>query len=319
MKQLEERIICRNKKFSIVLWNPKEYRIYKETEIQTGNINRKKFTIMAKDVNLNSREWTNLIFEEKNKEYGAYVMRETSSDRHLKALIIVTFIGLLLVYLPKWITPEISADAKKITISDGAVLRDITQEASVEELIKNIEKLPEVPIKASIKFTPPVIVPDSDLKPDELMVTQQTITDAGVDISVATIAGEKDGIDIADIIEHGDITGTGAGEAAPFVHTIVEVMPQFPGGEKELMKWLGDHINYPVIAIENGIQGRVVIRFVVRPDGTVDNVEIQGALDPSCDKEAMRVVNKMPQWIPGKHNGNPVYVYYTLPIHFRLQ
>jgi len=99
----------------------------------------------------------------------------------------------------------------------------------------------------------------------------------------------------------------------------VEVMPQFPGGDAALIKWLADNIQYPAIAKEQGTQGRVSLRFVVKPDGTIDDVQIVKGLDTSCDNEAVRVVKMMPKWIPGKQNGNPVYVYYSLPITFRLQ
>ena len=99
----------------------------------------------------------------------------------------------------------------------------------------------------------------------------------------------------------------------------VEIMPQFPGGEVALMKWLQENIAYPKEAAEKGIQGRVVIRFVVTPDGSIEDLEILRPLDPLCDEEAVRVAKIMPKWIPGKQNGNPVYVYYSLPVVFRLQ
>jgi protein TonB len=96
-------------------------------------------------------------------------------------------------------------------------------------------------------------------------------------------------------------------------------MPQFPGGDKELMAYISRSLKYPPIATENGIEGRVAIRFVVSNKGDVTNVEILKGLDPSCDKEAMRVIRSMPRWIPGMQNGRKVAVYYTLPISYRLQ
>jgi TonB family protein len=103
------------------------------------------------------------------------------------------------------------------------------------------------------------------------------------------------------------------------IFTHVEVMPQFPGGNKVLLKWLADNIVYPEEAQAKGIQGIVNLRFVIKPDGSVSNVEVIKGLDPICDKEAVRVAKKMPNWIPGKQNGNLVYVYFNLPILFRLQ
>ena len=99
----------------------------------------------------------------------------------------------------------------------------------------------------------------------------------------------------------------------------VEVMPQFPGGERALMKWLSENINYPKEAQDKGIQGRVSLRFVVTPDGSIKDVKIVKSLDSAaCDNEAVRAVKTMPNWIPGKQNGKPVYVYYSLPVVFRL-
>jgi len=99
----------------------------------------------------------------------------------------------------------------------------------------------------------------------------------------------------------------------------VEVMPEFPGGINALMKFLQDNLKYPEEAQKQGIQGRVALRFVVTPDGSVDDVQVMKSLDSLCDQEAVRVVNLMPKWIPGKQNGDPVYVYFSLPITFKLQ
>jgi len=103
------------------------------------------------------------------------------------------------------------------------------------------------------------------------------------------------------------------------IYPHVEVMPRFPGGEAALMKWLTVNMTYPTKAAEQGIQGRVTLRFIVTPDGSIEEVEVIRGIDPICDKEAVRVVKTMPKWIPGKENGEPVYVYYSLPIVFRLQ
>ena len=103
------------------------------------------------------------------------------------------------------------------------------------------------------------------------------------------------------------------------VFTAVEQMPQFPGGEGELLKYLGSHINYPPMAAENNIQGRVVVKFVVKKDGNVGEVIVLRGKDPDLDKEAVRVVKSLPKFIPGKMNGQPVAVWYTVPVNFKLQ
>jgi len=108
-------------------------------------------------------------------------------------------------------------------------------------------------------------------------------------------------------------------ESSQPIFTIVEEMPKFPGGDAELLKFLSSSIKYPVIAQENGIQGRVICAFVVNRDGSVVDAEVVRGVDPSLDKEALRVVNTMPKWTPGKQRGKPVRVKYTVPITFRLQ
>jgi periplasmic protein TonB len=103
------------------------------------------------------------------------------------------------------------------------------------------------------------------------------------------------------------------------VFIIVEDMPEFPGGELALRKWIGSNIKYPVIAAENGIQGKVYVTFVVDRDGSISNARIARGVDPSLDQEALRVVNNLPKWKPGKQRGKPVRVSYTVPINFQLQ
>lgn len=100
---------------------------------------------------------------------------------------------------------------------------------------------------------------------------------------------------------------------------IAEVMPSFPGGDSALMKWLSQNIKYPAIAEENGVQGRVMVKFVVDKDGIIRNPAVMRSVDPSLDKEALRVIRAMPRWIPAKINGQPVAVYFTLPVTFQLQ
>ena len=103
------------------------------------------------------------------------------------------------------------------------------------------------------------------------------------------------------------------------VFQVVETMPAFPGGDQALFKFLGENVKYPVIAQENGIQGRVICQFVVNKDGSIVDVEVVRPVDPSLDKEAIRVIKSMPNWSPGKQRGKSVRVKYTLPVNFKLQ
>ena len=273
---------------------------------------------MARDFDLNSQKWLALIFEGKNREYGAYVHRDESSDRHLKAVIIITVIALCLIFLPKIIKSVVTAKDDVIQDSEVTMVNlNLEDQVPEENQIKQIEVPPPPELKATIAFTPPVVTKDENIRDEELMLTQQELTDNKADISVATIDGVTEGgIDIADLKDHQVVTEE---PKKPEIFDHVEVMPSFPGGEQALMKWLGDNLSYPTVASEQGIQGRVYMKFVVTADGSIGEVIVVKGLEPSCDREAKRVIQKMPKWIPGRQNGNPVFVYYSLPILFRLQ
>ena len=122
----------------------------------------------------------------------------------------------------------------------------------------------------------------------------------------------EEGADLEEVI-------TKAPEAEEKPYTMVEQMPQFPGGDRELLSFIAKNLRYPTIAQENGIQGKVFVRFVVSATGDVKDVKVMRSLDPYCDKEAIRVIQSLPKWIPGKQNGRNVPVYYTVPITFKLQ
>ncbi len=108
-------------------------------------------------------------------------------------------------------------------------------------------------------------------------------------------------------------------EVTEEIFVVVENQPEFPGGNAAMMKFLSDNIKYPVIAQENGIQGRVICNFVVERDGSITDVQVVRGVDPSLDKEAIRVIQQMPRWTPGKQRGQAVRVRFTLPVVFRLQ
>ncbi|HHX32425.1 MAG TPA: energy transducer TonB [Bacteroidales bacterium] len=108
-------------------------------------------------------------------------------------------------------------------------------------------------------------------------------------------------------------------EVTEEIFVVVEEQPEYPGGNVAMMKFLGDNIRYPVIAQENGIQGRVICNFVVERDGSITDVQVVRGVDPSLDREAVRVIQQMPRWKPGKQRGSAVRVRFTLPVVFRLQ
>lgn len=276
---------------------------------------------MAKDINLTSKAWCDLIFEGRNKTYGAYAMRQSSSKRHLMALLIVGVLAAFLTILPTLISTIENATRRQTSDSLQeesvlAELKELEDKVNEQDIIRQETAPPPPPLKSTVQFTAPVMVDASELDDDSRMKSQEDLSQSKVQISIATVEGEdvEGAIDIADLEEQKVIV-----EQKEEVYIGVEINPSFPGGEEELMKYIRDNLRYPVIAAENNIEGRVTIRFVVNKRGEVTDVTVLRGLDPACDNEAIRVVKSMPKWIPGKQNGVAVNVYYTLPIVYKLQ
>ncbi|HET9571420.1 MAG TPA: TonB family protein [Bacteroidales bacterium] len=271
---------------------------------------------MAKDINLNDAEWCDLVFEGRNQSYGAFKMRQTSGKRHVYAFIIgVAFVGFIAI-LPTLISTVQRLTAKHETMDARTELTDLSKledQVKEENIQRAQEAPPPPPLKSTIKFTAPVIT-DEPIEAGEELQAQEDLSATKTQISVATVQGtdEEKGMDIADLEDHKVVI-----EEKPVYG--VEQMPQYPGGDEELLRFIRDNLKYPAVAAEVGIEGRVTIRFVVSRTGDVTDVTVIRGLDPSCDKEAVRVVKMMPRWIPGRQNGRNVPVYYTLPVVYKLQ
>ncbi|MCD8094111.1 MAG: TonB family protein [Bacteroides sp.] len=271
---------------------------------------------MAK-VDLSSAEWCDLIFNGKNKAYGAYKMREDSPKRHNIAVVLVIVIALIGFSLPTLI--KMATPKQKEVMTEVTTLSQLEEPEVKQEEMKRVEPVAPPPpaLKSSIKFTAPVIKKDEEVGDEDEIKSQTELTQTKVAISIADVKGndEANGKDIADLKQ----VVTQAPVAEEKVFDMVEQMPTFPGGQAELMEYISTHMKYPVVAQENGVQGRVICQFVVGRDGKVRDVTVLKTLDPYCDKEAVRVILSMPNWIPGKQNGQAVAVKYTVPIVFRLQ
>ena len=273
---------------------------------------------MAK-IDLTSLQWCDLVFGDKNRAYGAYKMRADSPKRHTRAMIIVIVVVAVACALPTLIelaTPEQQVDDSMIEVTTLSQLDE--PEVKQKEFTKPVEATPPPPaLKSTIKFTAPVIKKDEEVPDEDQMKSQEELNATKTSISIADVKGndEEHGADIADLKQ----VVVQAKEEPEKVFDMVEQMPSFPGGQGELMKYISKNLRYPAIAQENGIQGRVICQFVVGKDGQVRDVVVVRTLDPSCDKEAVRVLSGMPKWIPGKQNGKAVAVKYTVPIVFRLQ
>lgn len=283
---------------------------------------------MAKDVDLSSKEWRDLIFEGKNKDFGAYKLRQGSESRHNKAFFYV-LIGLVAVCLlifgymkyEAYKTQKAEEEAKaKLEQQQKLAQMEAEKEEEKEEEVEQIEieeVKPEAPQLATQLMTE-LLLTDTPKEDNEIKANEDIQKDNSV-MSTFTQAGSDD---INLIKEHKEEVvqeKPREEKKKEEVFTHVEQMPKFPGGDAELYKFINNNLNYPAMAIENNVQGRVVVQFVVTKDGSIGNVKVVRSVDRDLDNEAIRVCKKLPKFIPGKQNGQPVNVWYTLPVSFELQ
>ncbi len=286
---------------------------------------------MAKEVDLSSREWCDLVFEGKNKDFGAYVIRTDSPKRHNKA-VLWTIIGAIIFGLLAFGFVKANQYLEERRLAEQGeqeeVLIDMSQDAEEPEPENERveqpkpEVLPEEVLK-SVKVTELQIVEDDKVKKEDEIKTQDELKET------ETAFGQKDN---EKGTEDRNVTKTLKDEVVvekkeekpkeekkEEIFRSVEQMPQFPGGEAALMKYLQSHINYPPMAAENNVQGRVVVQFVVDKTGKVGEVKVVRSVDKDLDKEAVRVCKSLPKFTPGRQNGQAVSVWYTLPVTFKLQ
>jgi len=283
---------------------------------------------MAKDVDLSSKEWRDLIFEGKNKDFGAYKLRQGSESRHNKAFFYV-LIGLVAVCLlifgymkyDAYKTQKAEEEAKaKLEQQQKLAQMEAEKEEEKEEEVEQIEieeVKPEAPQLATQLMTE-LLLTDTPKEDNEIKANEDIQKDNSV-MSTFTQAGSDD---INLIKEHKEEVvqeKPREEKKKEEVFSHVEQMPKFPGGDAELYKFISNNLNYPAMAIENNVQGRVVVQFVVTKDGSIGNVKVVRSVDRDLDNEAIRVCKKLPKFIPGKQNGQPVNVWYTLPVTFKLQ
>ena len=273
-------------------------------------------------IDLVSHDWADLVFEGRNKEYGAYVLRKNTSKRNVMSLLIVVAAGVLL-YLGLNIVKKIQ-ESRAVANTQAIELSAINEKKKeAKKLEKEVVKIePEKVIekvKSSVKFTPPVIKKDEEVKEDNQLDLEK-VEKTNITIGAFDVQGNDEvGGEVLKAKEEIAQPEPPKHEEENKVFDVVEQMPSFPGGMPALMKWLSDNMKYPPIAAENGVQGRVIVQFVVEKDGSVTDVHVARSVDPSLDKEAVRVVKVMPKWIPGKQNGSAVRVKYTVPVLFKLQ
>ena len=216
--------------------------------------------------------------------------------------LLFTEIGLILALLIVWGAFSYSSKEKKV-----AVFEDVAEEIAVEEEIpitqENTPPPPETP-------DVPVLSDQIDIVDDEIVVDDSMFLNLEDDSSI--------GIEIADYVEAVVEEEEVEEEASPF--QLVEEKPKFQGGDaNDFTRWVNSRLQYPEIAKENGVQGRVTLQFTVNADGSVANVKVLRGVDPSLDQEAVRVVSSSPAWTPGRQRDRAVKVTYTFPVVFQLR
>lgn len=287
---------------------------------------------MAKNnIDLTSKEWRDLVFANKNQDFGAYQLRKASDKRHNMA-VLYTLIGLVVVCLLIFAWAKYSdyrAELAAIEAKEQAekmMQAMLDQEDQTEpeteepEEQKFEQEIPEVPeeVLATVQVTQIAIV-DADKVKNEVMTMDEQKED-----NTARGVVNQEGSDDADkfkaVVEQVVVKEPEPKKEEPEkIFQAVEQSAEFPGGQAELMKWLGRNVRYPEAAQANEVQGRVIVQFVVEKDGSIGQATILKGVDKDLDREALRVVKNMPKWQPGKNNGVAVRSYFRLPVTFKLQ
>ncbi|WP_245326332.1 energy transducer TonB [Hymenobacter wooponensis] len=263
-----------------------------------------------------------IVFEGRNKAYGAYVIRRVYGKHVTRAVLLaVAFFAIMIAF------PLLARMMKKEeVVKDDAMLKvNELMEAPPLDATKPPPPPPPPPDAppppppklSTVKFTPPVVKKDEEVKKVEEIPDQEDLKEKTV--ATETVKGNTD--------NPADLAGLEPGEGTKAVeevveskpYTYVEQMPVFPGGTEALLAYIGKNIKYPAMALRNQVEGRVFIKFVVGADGSVTNAEVQKGIGAGCDEESLRVIKNLPKFTPGKQNGRAVPVYYTVPVTFAIK
>lgn len=284
-------------------------------------------------IDLASKSWCDLVFEGRNKEYGAYRSRANKGKFQLRAIIIVVIaLAVLAALLGVKSAVEAAIAAQKSM--DGDMVTELQElkkdEPKKEEKKKEPEleyeepKVEQVKVKSSIQFTVPKIVDDDKVDHSKELKTQDEVTKNKFAIASQDYTnpdGGSDGMNIDDLKENQRAGGTTVPPKEPEVvdNALVEVQATYPGGDEALIAFVNKNVKYPEIALEQELQGTVILRFKVDTDGSVSTIKVERSLSKECDKAAADVVKKLKRFIPAKQNGHPVPVWFRLPVRFRIQ
>jgi len=274
---------------------------------------------MAK-IDLIDNSWVDLVFEGKNQAYGAYQLRKNTGKRNLWSIFIMLIAAALIaavVGANAIISAASEGDAEIAADVNLSALAEKKPEVEEKAPVKVEEAKPVEQVKSSIKFVPPVVKEDKDVHEDKELKSQDELNETKTAIGGFDVKGNTDDADAQVLKAVEEVAQPEPKPAEDKIFDVVEQQPTFKEGD--VRAWLGRNMQYPPVAAENGIQGRVVVGFVVERDGSISHVQVLRGVDPSLDKEAVRVVKSMPKWNPGMQNGSPVRVKYNVPVQFKLQ
>jgi periplasmic protein TonB len=259
------------------------------------------------------QQWIDVVFANRNKAYGAYELRRDNGRNTRNALIIGiiffavaisanTIINMIAGFIPK------GKEKVKIT--------NVVLSPPPVDIKKPPPPPPPEPPKPKIdqvKFPPPVVKPDVEVKEKPPTIEELKVADPGQ----KNLKGDKNAeVTIDEPVGNSDAKVTE--EDPNKIFTSVEKNPEFPGGLEKFYAYLGKSIRYPAVARENNTQGKVIVNFVVEKDGSLTDVKVVRGIGDGCDEEAVRVLRASPHWGPGIQNGRPVRCSYTVPISFTL-
>jgi protein TonB len=286
------------------------------TKYSYGNFPRprliKNDTIMELQTILNA-DYLDIIYDHRNKSYGGYELRKHYGQRLARAaaILLLSLTGLACLALLRKPTAPVTTEVARTLVTK---FTQITLPQKIEK--PKIEKATPPPAQQveTRTLTNPVIT-DDPIPDDKHMTKQDDLHNAQVGTS--NIDGPANAT--ASAATHTTVDGTSTiGDAPPAPKPPVTFGPQMPEFSGDMHAYLSSHLRYPAMARENGIEGQVVIRFVVNEDGSVSDATVVRSIGGGCDEEALRIVRSMPKWKPGKQNGTPVKVFFSLPIRFEL-
>lgn len=279
-------------------------------------------------IDLISGKWSDLVFDSRNKAYGAYAIRQQTGKRNVWSMLAVLLLGVLM-YGGLQLKNKIDADREaRLRQEQAAELSALEAEAEKkkdepkverQEIIQEKKEVIEE-VKSSTAFQVPEIKKDNEVK--NQVVSQDEVMEKKEAIGSFNVEGNSDKgatLKVEQQLKEEKVEEKPKEDLSRKVFDVVEKMPSYPGGNSALQRWLSSNITYPAAAAENGVEGRVIVAFVVETDGSVSDVRIARGVDPSLDREALSVVKRMPKWIPGMQNGSPVRVKFNVPVTFKLQ